>query len=131
MFDLGSLEQDVWHKKICRQLEWMIRNPVHKELGASSTISILGSTMPGFFSSLTLNYSSFIVWQFFLTLEAVLLTARFASLQMTKSTPFSIPEAVKPFMIQFGMNPGFYETLIGTLIKLQSYSVYRKCIWIL
>lgn len=59
MFDLGSLEQDVWHKKICRQLEWMIRNPVHKELGASSTISILGSTMPGFFSS---NPKLFIIY---------------------------------------------------------------------
>lgn len=49
MFSLGSLVQDLAHKRICRQLYFMAYNPVHEDLGASSIISFLGYSSPGEF----------------------------------------------------------------------------------
>ena len=49
MFSLGSLVEDLAHKRICRQLYFMAYNPVHEDLGASSVISFLGYSSPGEF----------------------------------------------------------------------------------
>ena len=47
MFSLGDISQDLWHKRICRQLNHMAFNPIHDDLGASSVINIFGYTTPG------------------------------------------------------------------------------------
>ena len=56
----------------------------------------------------------YLAWQFFLSLELGLLSARFYAIQQSKETaPFVIPDAVKPFMVQYGFDPVFYEKLIS------------------
>ena len=82
----------------------MAHHPAHYDLGESSVIQLpyMNTTIPA--------------WQFFLTLEFLLLSGRFIAIQMSKEkAPFSIPAVMKPAMIHFGLNPSFYETLLGSI----------------
>ncbi|KAJ3307154.1 hypothetical protein HDV03_002665 [Kappamyces sp. JEL0829] len=95
---------NVWWKKMCRQLDWMSHHPAHYDLGASSAVTIpwTGWHLP--------------VWQFFTTIETVLLSLRLMTLQMAaEKKPFAIPEIMKPAMTKVGLNPAFYESLISSL----------------
>jgi hypothetical protein len=49
MFSLGDIAQDLWHKRLCRQLYHMAYNPIHTDLGASSVIIFFGYSSPGLF----------------------------------------------------------------------------------
>jgi hypothetical protein len=45
LFNLDLDHQNVWNKKICRQLIHMSKFPVHYDLGASSAMNLLGYVM--------------------------------------------------------------------------------------
>ncbi|KAJ3315615.1 hypothetical protein HDV04_002029 [Boothiomyces sp. JEL0838] len=99
-FSLGP-EKDVWYLQMCRQLDYMANHPVHYDIGASSHIRISDYIMPA--------------WGLFFTFEVVLFSIRFLQMKRTNTQKFTIPEIMKPAMIQFGFNPSFYEGLISSV----------------
>ncbi|KAJ3272261.1 hypothetical protein HDV01_005800 [Terramyces sp. JEL0728] len=96
-----SPEKDVWYLQMCRQLDFMASHPVHYDIGASSHIKISDYIMPA--------------WGMFFTFEVVMFSIRLFQLKKTNTQKFTIPEIMKPAMIQFGFNPAFYEGLISSV----------------
>ncbi|KAJ3326177.1 hypothetical protein HDV06_000053 [Boothiomyces sp. JEL0866] len=99
-FALGT-EKDVWYLQMCRQLDYMANHPVHYDIGASSHVRISDYIMPA--------------WGMFFTFEVVLFSIRLFQMKRTNTQKFTIPEIMKPAMIQFGFNPSFYEGLISSV----------------
>ena len=112
----GDSTGDIYLKQICRQLNSMIYEPVEYEF---HSFRIWGMNMP--------------VWNVFFTLEAVLLSARFLTMQVTrKNPPFRIPDIFRPAMVQFGMDPSFYEKLIASVYGYyEMYDTFMRDLYLI